>query len=291
MPRLARPPYLSKVALSYKPYGFKPSIWTAMNLTRFRINLALVTMMLVAGASSAHAASTSSSVMSEAWWHERFVQKQAELRKHPVHLVFLGDSIFHSFEWDPHDPVWDHWYGRREAVNLGFNGDITDNVIWRVRHGELDGLALKLAVILIGANDFGKPASDIAEGIKTLAQTVKQAAPSSKVLVLGILPNGRPDNDQKKRNEINARLTALFGRPNATAAYQDVSCVFYHRGQLDAGLFREQGASDGKYLLHPTPQGMDLIAGAIEPMVATALGDQKRTPAGNMRETDCSTGG
>ncbi len=246
--------------------------------------------MLLAAASPTRAANTPSSLMSEPWWQERFAEKQAELHKQPVHLVFLGDSIFHSFEWDPRDPVWDHWYDGREAVNLGFNGDTTDNVIWRVRHGELDGLALKLAVILIGANDFGKPASDIAEGIRTLARTVKERAPSAKVLILGILPNGRPDNDQRKRTEINARLATLFGHRNATAAYQDVSCVFYHHGQLDAGLFREQGASDGKYLLHPTLQGMDLIAASIEPVVAAALADGRRTTAGDARQTDCSPG-
>ena len=262
-----------------------------MILPRFCASFGLALMMLWANAPSAHAASTSSSVMSEAWWHERFVEKQAELHKQPVQLVFLGDSIFHSFEWDPRAPVWNHWYAGREAVNLGFNGDITDNVIWRVRHGELDGLTLKLVVILIGANDFAKPAADIAEGIKTLAQSVKDKAPASKILILGILPNGRPENDQRKGKEINARLETLFGHPGATATYQDVSCVFYHHGKLDADLFREQGASDGAYLLHPTPQGMDLIAASIEPVVAAALGDRKRTTAGDMPETDCSPGG
>ena len=262
-----------------------------MNLHRPCLNLALALAMLLAAASPMRAADTPSPLISEAWWQKRFAEKQTELRKQPVHLVFLGNSIFHSFEWEPRDPVWTHWYGDREAVNLGFNGDTTDNVIWRVRHGELDGLALKLAVILIGTNDFGKPASDIAEGIKTLAQAVKEKAPSSKILILGILPNGRPDGDQKKRHEINVRLASLFGRRDATASYQDVSCIFYHHGQLDADLFREQGASDGRYLLHPTPQGMDLIAASIEPVVAATLGDHKRTPIGPAPETDCSPAG
>ena len=261
-----------------------------MILNRFCASFCLALMLSWANAPQLHAASSTSSVMSEVWWHERFVEKQAELHKQPVQLVFLGDSIFHSFEWDPRAPVWNHWYGGREAVNLGFNGDVTENVIWRVRHGELDGLALKLAVILIGANDFGKPAADIAEGIKTLAQAVKDKAPTSEILILGILPNGRPESDQTKSKEVNARLATLFGHRNATAAYQDVSCVFYHHGQLDADLFREKGASDGAYLLHPTPQGMDLVAASIEPVVAAALGDRRRT-AGDTRETDCSPGG
>lgn len=258
--------------------------------TRFCASFALVIVLSWVTASSAYAQSTTSPSISEAWWRERFAEKQAELHKQPVHLVFLGDSIFHSFEWDPHAPVWTHWYGDRGAVNLGFNGDITANVIWRVRHRELDGLALKLAVILIGTNDFGKSAAEIAAGIKNLAQAVKDKAPSSKVLVLGILPSGRPESDQRKAKEINARLAMLFGHPNATAVYQDVSCVFYHHGQLDDDLFREQGGSNGAYLLHPTPQGMDLIAASIEPVVAAALGDHRRTTEGATRQTDCSPG-
>ena len=76
--------------------------------------------------------------------------------------------------------MWNHWYGDRAAVNLGFNSDVAADVIWRVRYGELDGLALRLAVILIGTNDFAKSAADIAEGLKTLTQLAKGKAPASK---------------------------------------------------------------------------------------------------------------
>ena len=77
----------------------------------------------------------------ESEWRTRFIEKQHELHSGPVRLIFLGDSIIHSFEWDAKAPDWKHWYGNRDAVNLGFNGDTTADVIWRVQHHELTDLS------------------------------------------------------------------------------------------------------------------------------------------------------
>jgi lysophospholipase L1-like esterase len=227
----------------------------------------------------------------EAWWHERFLEKQVELHKHPVRLIFLGDSIFHSFEWDPRAPVWSRWYGGRGAINLGFNGDRTGDVIWRVLHGELDQLAPELAVILIGTNELGNPASDIVEAISDLARTIKEQSASTKILILGILPSGRPENEQRAAREVNARLSTLYSLGGAIASYRDVSCVFFRQGRFNAELFRESVVPGQTYPLHPTEQGLDLLAASIEPSVAAALGEHRRTSSGGMYATDCPAGG
>lgn len=227
--------------------------------------------------------------MSEPWWPERYREKQVELHKQPVRLVFLGDSIFHSFEWDPRAPDWNHWYGGRGAVNLGFNGDTTADVIWRVHHGELEGLSLRLVVILIGTNDFNLPPAEIAGAIENLAQSVRDRSPESKILILGILPSGRPKAEQQIGGEVNARLSAFYAQRGAIASYQDLSCVFLRHGQLNSQLFREPDVPDHSYPLHPTPRGMDLLAAAIEPTVAAMLGDQRRTTSSPLEDTDCPT--
>lgn len=49
----------------------------------------------------------------------------------------------------------DTYYGNRQAVNLGFGGDCTEHVLWRLNHGEIDGIAPKLAVVMIGTNNTG----------------------------------------------------------------------------------------------------------------------------------------
>jgi lysophospholipase L1-like esterase len=226
----------------------------------------------------------------EAWWRERFLEKQAELHRQPVRLVFLGDSIFHSFEWDVHDAVWTRWYGGRGAVDLGFNGDGTADVIWRIRHGELDGVSPAMAVILIGTNDLGRPPAEVAAAIEALAQAVHDRSADTRILILGLLPSGRPAGEQGAVQDINARLSGQYARPGAIARFQDVSCVFLRRGRLNAALFREPAVPGRSYPLHPTLRGMDLLAAAIEPAVADALGDKPRTTSGELRGTDCAGG-
>jgi lysophospholipase L1-like esterase len=228
--------------------------------------------------------------MHETWWRQRFLEKQAELHKQEVRLVFLGDSIFHSFEWDGHDPVWTNWYGGRSAVDLGFNGDGTADVIWRIRHGELDGVSPALAVVLIGTNDLGRPPASVAAAIEELAQAIHDRSAGTAILILGLLPSGRPESGQDAVREINARLSSHYALPGAIGRFQDVSCVFLRHGRLNAALFREPAVPGRSYPLHPTPRGMDLLAAAIEPEVAAALGDQPRTTPGELRETDCADG-
>jgi lysophospholipase L1-like esterase len=247
-------------------------------------------LMLWTRASPVDPADMTGPPVHEAWWRQRFLEKQAELHRPNARLVFLGDSIFHSFEWDVHDPVWNHWYGGRGAVDLGFNGDGTADVIWRIRHGELDGVSPVLAVILIGTNDLGRPPAEVAAAIEDLAQTVHDRSAGTSILILGLLPSGRPESGQHAVRDINARLSAHYARPEAIARFQDVSCVFLRHGQLNAALFREPAVPGRSYPLHPTPIGMDLLAAAIEPAVAAALGDPPRTRQGELHGTDCAGG-
>lgn len=37
-----------------------------------------------------------------------------------------------------------------QAINSGIGGDTTRQITWRINHGELDGIKLKLVVLMIG---------------------------------------------------------------------------------------------------------------------------------------------
>ena len=97
-------------------------------------------------------------------------------------------------EWRDFVPVWQRFYGGRNAVNLGFNGDATSHLLWRIENGEVAGIAPKVAVILIGANNLGRlhwPAEDTVAGIDAIVTQLRHRLPHTKLLLLGVLPSER----------------------------------------------------------------------------------------------------
>ena len=65
--------------------------------------------------------------------------------------------------------MWEEYYGKRKAFNIGFSGDRTEQVIWRLQHGEVEGISPKLAVMMIGTNNTGHrqdPAEETAAGVR-----------------------------------------------------------------------------------------------------------------------------
>src|SRR4029077_5392043 len=134
------------------------------------------------------------------WWRERHGAKLAEIRRGRVDLVFLGDSITQNYEksgppaWQDFRPVWQRFYGDRNAVNLGFNGDATSHLLWRIENGEIDKIAPQVAVILIGANNLGRlhwSADDTLAGIDAIVAQLRRRLPRTRLMLLGILPSDR----------------------------------------------------------------------------------------------------
>ena len=131
-------------------------------------------------------AATPISRMNQQWWRARHEAKLEELHSRRVDLIFLGDSITQDYEvtgppeWRDFVPVWQRFYGTRNAVNLGFNGDATSHLLWRIENGEVAGIAPKVAVILIGANNLGRlhwPAQDTVAGIDAIVTQRPRVAP------------------------------------------------------------------------------------------------------------------
>lgn len=148
------------------------------------------------------------------WWLPRHQQKLLEKSAMgQVDLVFLGDSITQAWE-DLGQPVWQQYYGHRKALNLGFNGDRTEHVLWRLEQGELDGIQPKVVVLLIGTNNTGHrqdPAEQTAQGIERIVGVLKEKLPHTKILLLGILPrSAKPSQRLRLINEDINRLIKPF---------------------------------------------------------------------------------
>lgn len=241
------------------------------------------------------------------WWRARFERSLARVARGHVGLVWLGDSITQNWEmtgpqpWADYRPVWERFYGDREAVNMGFRGDTTASVIWRLDHGEVAGIHPKALILLIGANNFGRThwdAEKTLDGIEAIIHILHTKLPQTQILLLGVLPSARSAWITENTQILNAMLQREFAHA-AGVTFLNVGYLFYKDGRLNRALYLDPhqalAASHKPGLtvqtvpsvaLHPDAQGMAMIAAAIEPTLHRLMGDRdhlaapRRPPAG-----------
>ena len=214
-------------------------------------------------------------------WYARHEAKVRAAASGNHDLVFIGDSITHLFEGDPNVPgrgerVWAEYYGSRRTLNLGFGWDRTQNVLWRLDHGEFAGQTPQLVVLLIGTNNLtgtgnaptNTPA-EIAAGIRAIGARVLAASPHSRILLMGVFPRSTAADPLRRRiREINV-LAKAWARDQPAVDCLDIGGRFLAAdGSIPSTLL-----TDG---VHPSEAGYRLWAEAIEPIVAGALGPRGR---------------
>jgi lysophospholipase L1-like esterase len=195
-------------------------------------------------------------------WAKRHAEVSAAVRERHPQILFIGDSITHFFGGE----VWKQNYEPLNVVNLGFGWDRTENVLWRLQHGELDDAAPKVAVVLIGTNNLEKNKDEeIAAGIRGVCDEVYNHLPKTKILLLAIFPRGEKPNPLRERLvKINKLIKLLQGRNGVT---------FLDFG----GKFLEQDGSIAKSTmgdyLHPTQKGYQIWAEAMAPTLQKLLAE------------------
>ena len=195
------------------------------------------------------------------WWLPRHLDKLAEIKSHPdTQIVFIGDSITHGWEKEGLN-VWNAYYKKYDAIDLGYGGDRTENVLWRLQHGEVDGIKPKLAVLMFGTNNTGHRQEDpatTAAGIKRNIDELRRRLPGTKILLLAIFP--RDEQPDTPYRQINGKINAII------AGFADNKKVFFlniNDAFLDAnGVLSKDIMPD---LLHPNEKGYDIWARAMQP--------------------------
>ena len=181
-------------------------------------------------------------------------------------VVFLGDSITQGWEGAGKE-IWAKTWAPLKAANFGIGGDRTEHVLWRLDHGNYDGLNAKLTVLMIGTNNTGHrmdPAADTAAGIKAIVDKLHAKQPHMKILLLGIFPRAElPSNPQRLRtNEINALLAPLADQK--TVFFLDITKSFTQPdGTLSKAIMPD--------FLHLSPLGYQRWTDAIAPKVTELL--------------------
>lgn len=227
-------------------------------------------------------AATPISRMDAKWWAERHAAKRRELAAGPAGLLWIGDSITQDWEkagppeWRDFAPVWERFYGGRRAVNLGFRGDATAHLLWRLRNG---GVApAKGAVLLIGANNFGRlrwSVADSLRGHEACVAEIRRVVP--RLVVMSVLPSDRGAWTTEATRGMNAGLAARYGGGRVPGvAYVDATSLFERGGAIDTTQYYDRHLRPPEPAIHPTAEAHARLAALIEPEVAAMLGDAAR---------------
>lgn len=198
------------------------------------------------------------------WWTERHELLNSRALEGNYDLVFIGDSITHRWE-STGQTVWEEYYADRRALNLGIDGDGTQHVLWRLEHGNIDGLVPKVAVLLIGTNNWHNTAPEIAAGTTAIVLKLRETMPGTQVLILGIFPRfEEPHPTRDKLAEASALVAKITD--DEYIHYLDIGEQFLDEAErLDPSIMPDY--------LHPSEKGYRIWAESIEDTVSELLGE------------------
>ncbi len=203
---------------------------------------------------------------SSSWWEPRHNEKISLAKNAKIDLLMIGDSITHGWEKAGKD-VWQQFYQDKNSLNLGFSGDRTEHVLWRLQNGAVDGISPKLIVLMIGTNNTGYrmvSADSTAKGISEIVSELRVRLPMSKILLVGIFPREHsPNHILRQRNEaVNQLISTLAD--NEIVHYLNINEIF-----LDNNRFlRKELMPD---LLHPNRLGYQLWAKAMASTISQLM--------------------
>ena len=213
-------------------------------------------------------------------WVSRHNDILKRIKQGKVDIIMVGDSITHFWETTGKQ-VWDKYYANRNVVNMGISGDKTQNVIWRLEHGEVNNINPKLAVLMIGTNNSKNndyTSQQIADGVQAVVCQLRTRLPQTKILILAIFPRGSDEqrkdkiqdgkfNPQWDKNEKANKIVSKIA-DDKMIYYLDINKKFLNKkGVLTRDIMPD--------LLHPGDKGYMIWAQAMEPTIVKLMGEKK----------------
>lgn len=209
-------------------------------------------------------------------WYARHAAKLEEVKTKRAELLFIGDSITHFWNYEESVPtapdVWEEFYGNRTVLNLGFGFDRTQNMLWRLEHGEMAHQSPKVIVVNAGTNHFsytpnydGDTPEVAFEGVKKLVETLRALAPEARIVLMAVFPRVQEEK-QQKINQLNKLLKAFTeNAADPELFFLDLTDKFlYPDGSFNADLYRDRSC-------HPNAAGYRIWANALEVLIAPRL--------------------
>lgn len=221
------------------------------------------------------------------WWKARHEANKARIEQGNVDFLLLGDSITHgwdggayasAFGWDAlgNEVVEKYYYGDRNFVNMGFGGDETQHILWRLNDAPMNKIQPKAAMLLIGINslvdDWPNCTDNVALGIKACVDKLQSLYPDIKILVLHIfIAHEKPDDPIRARlAKTNAAVDELL------KDYKNVTIMDLNHLWLNPdGTMNKSLAPD---CCHPNKEGYKRWGAAVEPVISKMLGVEAKKP-------------
>src|SRR5579863_1830968 len=150
--------------------------------------------------------------------HRQLLAKSKQGR---IDVYFEGDSI--TRRWGATDypellANWNRNFFGWNAADFGWGGDTTQNILWRLENGELDGVHPMVIVLLAGTNNVGNgtPARDeeatatgITRGVEAIIRLMRKKAPEASIILMAIFPRNDNMGAMPVIARINANLSML----------------------------------------------------------------------------------
>jgi lysophospholipase L1-like esterase len=205
--------------------------------------------------------------------HAQLMEKAKQGR---IDVYFEGDSIIRRWGATDYPQLLANWkqnFFGWNAADFGWGGDTTQNILWRLNNGELDGVNPKVIVLLAGTNNVGKTVltegddatvADIVNGIRAVLNTLRAKAPAATIILTAIFP----------RNDNIAVMPTIDRINQGIARFADGKSIRFldinkKLAGKDGKLFTGTMNADG---LHPTIQGYEVWADALKPLFTELLG-------------------
>lgn len=206
--------------------------------------------------------------------HEQLL---AKARAGGIDVYFLGDSITRRWGATDYPEFLANWkenfYGWN-AANFGWGGDTTQNILWRLQNGELDGVNPKLIVLLAGTNNVDREpgdeakAVDIARGIKAIVMVCRKKAPRATIILMAIFPRNDNPAVVSTINRVNEKIASL-------ADGKRIRFVNINNKLSDSNGILFEGVTVDK--LHLSLKGYQIWADALKPLFRKILGPRAAT--------------
>ena len=203
--------------------------------------------------------------------HAQLLEKAA---KGGIDIYFVGDSIVRRWGATDYPELLANWrqnFWGWNASDFGWGADKTQHILWRLEHGELDGVNPKVIVILAGTNNVGTQpggagkVADITRGLAAILAICRQKAPDAVIVLTAIFPRNDNMAVVPEIDRINANIERM-------ADGRSVRFLSVNSGLADRDGRLLDGMMNARDQLHPTLKGYQVWAEGLKPIFTELLG-------------------